>query len=415
MIGTSMTLYIPDRHEALQTIPWSLIKAKQVIAEVVELSLKSFQGDQLWPVHPDIKNEYQIFQPITGLYYGAAGSIWALLQLQKKNPHFPAYDFTPYLDLLIHNQAASLSEFDPTANIQVDAPGYLLGYVGANLLRWKLTQDMKVLDILEDNIKVNITNPIHELMWAAPGTMLCAWFLYQETGQQRWSDLYRQSADYLFSCWEFNALHQCYVWVQHIYGENAIYSGVVHGFTGNIFALLQGMQLLTEDQQQQLISRTENTIITTAKIEGDCANWLPRLDKPRLRQDQYLVQLCHGAPSILLGVANLWPLASEEFKNVLIKAGNLTWQAGPLKKPWGLCHGTAGNGYAFLKLYKLTGDKIWHERALQFAMHAIHQYEAMRDYYACIRTDAWCGDLGLALYLQDCIDQCDQFPMMDYF
>jgi hypothetical protein len=410
-----MTLYIPDRHETLQIKPWSLNKAKQIITEAVELAMKSFQGDQLWPVHPDLRNEYGLTQPITSLYNGAAGSIWALMQLQKKNSHLPAQDFTRYLDILVAKQAAHLAEYDKKANIQTDAPGYLLGYAGINLLRWKLTQDESVLDILEDNIKSNITNPIHELMWATPGTMLCAWFLYQETGQQRWRDLYQQSADYLFSCWEFDTLHQCYIWVQHIYGENAKYLGVIHGFTGNVFALLQGMQLLSDDQQQQLISRTENTLMTTVKTEGDLANWSPRLEESSSERDQLLVQLCHGAPSIIVGVANLWPLVSEDFKKILIKAGNLTWQAGPLRKPWGLCHGTAGNGYAFLKLYKLTGDKIWHERALQFAMHAIHQYEAMREHYACIRTDAWCGDLGLALYLQDCIDQCDKFPMMDYF
>ena len=45
-----MTLYIPDRHEALQTKPWSLTKAKQIITETVELAIKSFQGDQLWPM-----------------------------------------------------------------------------------------------------------------------------------------------------------------------------------------------------------------------------------------------------------------------------------------------------------------------------------------------------------------------------
>jgi lantibiotic modifying enzyme len=410
-----MALYIPDRHEVLQTKPWSLIKARQIITEIVELTIKFFQGDQLWPVHPDISNGYHLTQPITGLYNGAAGSIWALMQLQKRNTHLPAQDFTRYLDALISKQAVHLAEYDPKANIQAEAPGYLLGYAGINLLRWKLTHDANVLDILEDNIKSNITNPILELMWAAPGTMLCAWFLYLETGQQRWCDLYRQSAAYLFSSWEFDTLHQCYVWVQHIYGIKAIHLGVVHGFAGNVLVLLQGMQLLSDDQQQQLISRTEKTVITTAKIEGDLANWLPCLGEPRPGRDAPLVQLCHGAPSIVLGVASLWPLASEEFKKVLINAGNLIWQAGPLKKPWGLCHGTAGNGYAFLKLYKLTGDKIWYERALQFAMHAIHQYEAMRDHYACIRTDAWCGDLGLALYLQDCIDQRDKFPMMDYF
>lgn len=406
---------MPDRHEALQAKPWSLTKAKQIITETVELAIESFQSDQLWPVHPDIKNEYNISQPITGLFYGAAGSIWALMTLQQRNVHLPTYDFTPYLDTLIHKQAASLAEFDPKANIQVDSPGYLLGYAGVNLLHWKLTQDDNTLDNLEDNIKVNMTNPIHELMWAAPGTMLCAWFLYLETGQQRWRDLYKQSADYLFSTWEFDTLHQCDIWVQHIYGESAKYLGIVHGFAGNVFALLQGMPLLSDSQQQQLCSRAEKTILTTAKNEGDLANWLPHLGGTRSGQDQFLVQLCHGAPGMVIGLANLWPLASEQFKKILIKAGNLIWQAGPLKKPWGLCHGTAGNGYAFLKLYKLTGDKIWYERALQFAMHAIRQYETMREHYGCIRTDAWCGDLGLALYLQDCIDQSDKFPMMDYF
>lgn len=344
-----MTLYCPDRHEGLQTKPWSLAKANQIITEIVELSIKSFQGDQLWPVHPDLKNEYHLTQPITGLYNGAAGSIWALMQLQQRNPHLPVHDFTRYMDILINKQAVHLAEYDSTANIQTDAPGYLLGYSGINLLRWKLTHDENVLDILEENIRNNITNPIHELMWAAPGTMLCAWFLYQETGQQRWCDLYQQNAAYLFSQWEFNTLHQCYIWEQHIYGTNAKYLGIVHGFASNVFALIQGMQLLSDEQQQQLISRTEKTIITTAKIEQDLANWLPRLDEPHSGRDQFLVQFCHGAPSIVLGVASLWSLASEEFKKLLIKAGNLTWQAGPLKKPWGLCHGTAGNGYAFLK------------------------------------------------------------------
>src|ERR1700733_1742137 len=144
-----MTLYIPDRHEVLQTKPWSLIKAKQIITETVELTIKSFQGNQLWPVHPDIRTEYHLTQPITGLFNGAAGSIWALMQLQQKNAHLPAHDFTHYMDTLIDKQAAHLAKYDPIANIQTHAPGYLLGYAGINLLRWKLTHDANVLDVLE--------------------------------------------------------------------------------------------------------------------------------------------------------------------------------------------------------------------------------------------------------------------------
>ena len=45
------------------------------------------------------------------------------------------------------------------------------------------------------------------------------------------------------------------------------------------------------------------------------------------------------------------------------EAGELVWQAGPLTKGAGLCHGTAGNGYAFLALHGRTRDARWLERA----------------------------------------------------
>ena len=58
---------------------------------------------------------------------------------------------------------------------------------------------------------------------------------------------------------------------------------------------------------------------------------------------------------------------------LLAGGGELTWQAGPLAANAGLCHGTAGNGYAFLRLFERTGDERWLERAQAFAMHAAAQ------------------------------------------
>ena len=66
---------------------------------------------------------------------------------------------------------------------------------------------------------------------------------------------------------------------------------------------------------------------------------------------------------------------------MLVAGGELTWRAGPLVKGPGLCHGTAGNGYAFLKLFERTGDELWLERARAFAMHAIEQVERFRREY----------------------------------
>ncbi len=65
------------------------------------------------------------------------------------------------------------------------------------------------------------------------------------------------------------------------------------------------------------------------------------------------------------------PFKSPELETLLVEGGQFTWAAGPLAKGSNLCHGTGGNGYAFLKLYRQTKDLIWLERARAFAMTAI--------------------------------------------
>ena len=101
-------------------------------------------------------------------------------------------------------------------------------------------------------------------------------------------------------------------------------------------------------------------------------------------------------------VASLAALAphDEQLTELLLEGGELTWRAGPLKKGAGLCHGTAGNGYAFLKLFERTGDELWLERARAFAMHAAEQIEQSRAQHGRGRHTLWTGDLGAAVYLQ---------------
>ena len=48
-------------------------------------------------------------------------------------------------------------------------------------------------------------------------------------------------------------------------------------------------------------------------------------------------------------------LPDHDIDDLLIGAGELIWQTGPLRKGPGLCHGTAGNGFAFLKLFPAHG------------------------------------------------------------
>ena len=113
---------------------------------------------------------------------------------------------------------------------------------------------------------------------------------------------------------------------------------------------------------------------------------------------QIRTQWCHGAPGI---VATLTTILDEE---LAVAGGELTWRAGPLRKGASLCHGTAGNGYAFLALLERTGDERWLDRARTFAMHAAGQVERNRSDYGRGWYTLWTGDLGTALYLADCID-----------
>lgn len=116
-------------------------------------------------------------------------------------------------------------------------------------------------------------------------------------------------------------------------------------------------------------------------------------------------QWCHGAPGI---VATLAPVLDEE---LAVAGGELTWRAGPLRKGANLCHGTAGNGYAFLALVESTGDERWLARARAFAMHAVGQVEHGRSEHGRGRYTLWTGDLGTALYLADCIDGRGAVPL----
>ena len=100
---------------------------------------------------------------------------------------------------------------------------------------------------------------------------------------------------------------------------------------------------------------------------------------------------------------------------MLVEAGELVRQAGPPTKRPGLCHGTDGNGFAFLKLHAMTGEAQWLERARAFAMHATRQSDTEAASHGQYRFSLWSGDLGLALYVSSCLRADPAFPTLDVF
>uniref|UniRef100_A0A8C2CPP5 LanC lantibiotic synthetase component C-like 2 (bacterial) n=1 Tax=Cyprinus carpio TaxID=7962 RepID=A0A8C2CPP5_CYPCA len=121
----------------------------------------------------------------------------------------------------------------------------------------------------------------------------------------------------------------------------------------------------------------------SAKVSQDALNELlrPSVDYVRhkkFRSGNYpsslsnetdrLVHWCHGAPGVLhMLIMAHKVFRDEKYLRDAAECGEVIWQRGLLRKGYGLCHGTAGNGYAFLSLYHATQDKKYLYRACKFA------------------------------------------------
>ncbi|KAF8018491.1 hypothetical protein BT93_H3387 [Corymbia citriodora subsp. variegata] len=86
-----------------------------------------------------------------------------------------------------------------------------------------------------------------------------------------------------------------------------------------------------------------------------------------------LVQWSHGATGMaitLCKASQMFP-QDREFRDAAIEAGEVVWKNGLVKKV-GLADGISGNAYAFLSLYRLTGERIYEDRARAFAIFPYH-------------------------------------------
>jgi hypothetical protein len=401
-------LYDPARHEPVQTIPWDEARVRAAIRAIVEDAEGRFSPEHYWPPHP--KDSDADRRALTPLYFGAIGVIWALHYLRDLGAASLARPYGHFLaPLAAANQRWLRSEdLPPAANnsyLMGDTPHLLMAYT-------QDTQNAALRADLERLIADNLHHPSRELMWGAPGTMLAALFLHERTGDERWAHWFRVSARKLWSQLLWSETHRCHYWTQDLYGRESSYLDAVHGFVATASPLIRGRRLLEEAEWRAWQECIENTINRTATWDGGDLNWPAYLLVPEGQKPRFLMQFCHGAPGF---VTCLGDLPGDMLDALLLAAGETTWKAGPLTKGSNLCHGTGGNGYAFLKLYRRTGDLKWLERARAFAMHGITQTEADLREFGQGRYSLWTGDVGFAIYLWDCLRGTAAFPTLDVF
>jgi hypothetical protein len=395
-------LFEPSRHESLAGAAWDERVARDAIERIVEDTLARGTPHTLWPVHP-LDNEHGDSRaPITGLDIGAAGVVWALDRLARAGATRQRIDLRAGLEDLA---ARNVAQVRP---LGYGVESYLIGRAGVLLTQFRVAPDPAVADHLASSIAANADHPSRELQWGAPGTMHAAVEMYERTGETRWRDLFRASAAALAASLTAISGTQWSMWTQDLYGQKVHYLGAGHGFVGNAGALARGSALLEPDEWQWWREHIVATVTANIVRDGSRANW-PGWYAPTGNR-RFFVQWCHGAPGFVVALATIDDVRLDP---ILDAAGELIWAAGPLVKGAGLCHGTAGNGYAFLKMYARTGDKRWLERARAFAMHAIAQSDAHAAQYGMRRHSLWTGDPGLALYLWSCITATAAWPTLD--
>jgi hypothetical protein len=390
-----------SRHIPLRRGRWDCDQVRSEIADIIADALAHFDRERFWPAHPlDHARDGN-----SSIYLGAAGVIWALAYLQRQGATGRNYDFRSSLPRLLNAARADMGDYAEYSELG----SLLLGDLGAALLIMRLSPTSEVADLVAARAEGNTHLPVRELMWGMPGSMLACLHMAQMTGEARWIRLFQTQALRLLD--ELTDTADGPLWVQDLYGGQAKYLGPVHGYAGNMIPLLRGWQWLSASQQSRVAAAVPNTLKANASRADAGATW------PAIAADHgplRLCQYCHGAPGIVTTFADA-PFSSREFEDLLLAGGNFTWSAGPLAKGSSLCHGTGGNGYAFLKLYRRTGDAVWLERARAFAVTAIAQCREARNSLGRGRYSLWTGDLGLAVYLFDCLTAVPRFPTIDVF
>jgi len=364
-------LFSPEAHEVLADEPWNAERARAAIATIVADTESAF--DDGWVTHPeDVVEENDTSTRFRTVYCGGAGVVDALHRLTRRGFIELRRDYVPYLERSVE-APPDFPDEDPERS-------FWGGETGIRLVLQRLAPSQANVERLSELIAANERDERCELMWGSPGTIL--------VGRELGLDV-SASVEWLHGRRDSDGL-----WTQQLSAHSRRFLGPAHGFAGCVLALGD-------------VTDVSKTLQRFAVEEDGLVNWpgLAGMELGANRDGQIRMQWCHGAPGI---VATLAHILDEE---LALAGGELTWRAGPLRKGANLCHGTAGNGYAFLALLERTGDERWLTRARAFAMHAAAQVEHSRSEYGQGRYTLWTGDPGTALYLADCIDGGGKLPL----
>lgn len=196
------------------------------------------------------------------------------------------------------------------------------------------------------------------------------------------------------------------------------YLGAAHGLCSILWILLESPLFEKKDGKFVNISETK-----LKDIKGSVDKFLTLQDPHGMfpsrwtTREKKLVHWCHGAPGAIYLLAKAYLVFGEEkYLKACQRCAEGIWNSGLLCKGPGLCHGVAGNGYAFLLMYRLTKEPKYLYRAKKF-MRFLTEQEFIDDSRTPDRPySLFEGIAGTVCFLIDLLDADNSaFPFMNVF
>jgi Lanthionine synthetase C-like protein len=393
-------LFTPSRHEQLASQRFDEAAAQKAIARIVaRAELELDPRDGRWPLDADdaVRPDEG---PACGLYCGAAGVFWALGELGAE---------------LDREQVERLERklVDEPDDPDLGVGGVWSGVPGVLAVAERHWPDASRRDRIEALARTSLTSPALEVLYGHPGHMVLAAQLHACTGEERWATFWADGAQRLLDDWQYDDALDAWLWTPQVGRDTSRYLGAAHGLAGNVHALLRGARgLLDADRRTDVERRALHTLSRLAVVEDGRVNWPPVAGDPLVGRGGIRVQWCHGAAGVLI---TLWDTApdNDDWSELLVQAGHLVFEAGPIRDQPGLCHGTAGNAYALLAVWRRTGDDEWLARARACAAHAAAQVEERAERLGHGHHSLFTGDEGVALCMRSCLTGDERFPISD--
>ena len=202
-------LFDPGSHEPLLDVAWRPAEAEAAVRAIAHDAEEALGGDAWWPVHP-LDADGETPDVIHGIYFGAAGVVWALQRLAEAGLHEPRRD---------HARLAGdvLDGYLRRPDFGGPAPSLWLGEGGIALVAWLLSPAPTLADRLEALlIGADPDDDTLELLWGSPGLLLIADVMLERTGEDRWAVAWSAIAERLMARWGARVPG---FWTQHLYGS----------------------------------------------------------------------------------------------------------------------------------------------------------------------------------------------------